>query len=221
MIAAGASQAQIYVGDTKAAKVYLGSTLIWEPPVLGVAYSDSLDSLSGFTQTNTGSGVVSNNGEAAWTGSSDGGSRVIYNQAALTDNQYVSAVLGPNITARSGVLIFHCNDAATGWYGVSWSSGSAIVLGRGSGNWTGSFDSTIQSVSTGSPGTDGTVELWNIGDNFKVAVNGTVVINTTVANSIRGSNYRRQGFGMYRSAFLSTGRIETWFGGDAAAYSKT
>ncbi|XAO35459.1 hypothetical protein SEA_MORGANA_25 [Gordonia phage Morgana] len=220
MIRVGSSEITPYVGATKLARVYVGSTLVWEPPIVGAAYFDTLDSLAAFTQTKTGDGVESNTGHAAWPGGSNGTSRLIYNQPALTDNQYVATELATT-TARTGVLIMHCDDAATGWYGVSWSSGSTITLGRGSGMWGGSFDSTIASVNSGSPGGTGTVELWNIGNTFRVAVNGTIRIDTTVANSIRGAGYRRQGFGMYRNTFLSTGRLDRWYGGDAVAYGKS
>ncbi|QDF15403.1 minor tail protein [Gordonia phage Mollymur] len=209
------------LGDPAEIVVWDGAKYVrvWPEPPKGVAYTDALNSLAGFTQTKTADGVESNNGQAAWPGGSSGSSRVLYNQPAMTDNQYVAVDLATT-TARTGTLICHCDDAATGWYGASWSSGSTIAFGRGSGMWNGSFDSTIASVNSGTPGGTGKVELWNVGDQFRVAVNGTVVINTTVANSIRGTGYRRQGLGMYRTAFLSTGRIETWYGGDAVAYGK-
>ncbi|AOE43731.1 hypothetical protein SEA_BANTAM_41 [Gordonia phage Bantam] len=192
---------------------------VWPPAQQGVAYTDPLDSLAAFTQTSTGSGVVISNGEAAWTGSNNGEATVLYNQAAQTDDQYVRGTVGSNTrNDRASGLIMHCGATLDSWYGVLVES-DRLTLVSGYGRW---LQDTLPTYGqyTGSVSTGDVIELWNKGTTFYVTQNGTTRLSVPIPGIAFSADRRRQGFGMYRTAFFSSGRWADWAGGDAKAFGK-
>lgn len=197
-------------GTQEMTRRYRGTQKVWQ---LGAQYTDPLDNLSSFSVTSTGSGIGITGGEAYWNGTTDGQGIALYNQSARTNDQYVAGTIGGTITSRGSGLIFHCDSGYTGYYGVVFYS-NYIGLVRTSGRWTQNSITTLGSA-TPSVSSGMLLEAWNIGDAFRVRLNGNIIISTTVSGSIRGESYRRQGFGMYRSSFTSSTRLADWRGGDA------
>lgn len=208
------------VGSTAVDRIYQGTTLVWEA---GEMLADGLDSLSGFTQTSTGSGVVSTSSEAAWTGGSDGQATLLYNTPAMTNNQYVAGVVGSYTHAsRASGLIMHCDSSLNSWYGLLFESDRLAILSN-TGRW-------MQNIGGGADVNYGQwngsvnyldlIEMWNVGKNFYVTQNGTLRISVTIPNPAVGSTRRNVGFGMYRTSWSSSSRLAHWWGGDAGAWGK-
>ena len=180
--------------------------------------SDTLDTLTSYTVDSTGSGIAASGGEAIWNGTTDGNSVALYNVTASTNNQYVVGTVGSIVTGNGSGLILHCDVGYTGYYAAMFFSGGIKLL-RSAGRWGTSgveianFSITINSGDQ--------IEFWNIGEVFRIAINGTLRIEQTVSGAIIDEYHRYQGFGMYRAAFLSSTRITGWSGGDAIAYGKT
>lgn len=208
------SPGAIRIGANSLDKVYDGTKLVWER---GYQYTDPFNNLTSFTQTRTGSGVGITSGSARWAGGTDGSAILLYNSLALTSNQYIKAVTS-TMSALGSVIIFHCDSGFTGYYGVGFNN-SRVSLLRTSGRWSqnsattyAQFDLTISSGST--------IEGWNIGDAFYVAVNGTIVITHTMVSPIIGPTMLYQGFGMFRQTFSNSANMDEWAGGDAGAWGK-
>lgn len=208
------SPGAIRLGSNSLDKIYDGTKLIWER---GYQFTDPFNNLTSFTQTKTGDGVGITSGYARWAGTTDGSAILLYNSQALTTNQYIGATLG-TMNSFGSVILFHCDSGFTGYYGVGINNARVALL-RSSGRWSqntattyAQFDATI---SVGN-----TVEAWNVGDIFYVALNGTIVITYTMASPIIGSTRLYQGFGMYRASFNNSTNFDTWSGGDAGAWGK-
>lgn len=204
----------IYLGSTPADRVYRGADLVWER---GRQLSDPFDALSAFTLATSGSGINVSGGAAQWAGSTDGQGIGNYNTQALTDNQYCAVQYGTTSSSRSSALIMHNDASNSGYYAVGFTTAS-VQLVRTSGRWQ---QNSITSIATSStvPATGQWVECWNIGERFRVAVNGSIVIDTTISGALI-SGRRYQGFGLYRTSFASSGTLQAWRGGDAYAWGK-
>lgn len=208
------------IGGSNIDRIYDGTKLVWES---GQQLADGLDSLSGFTQTSTGSGVVSTSSEAAWTGGTDGQATLLYNTSAMTNNQYASCVVGSVVTnTRASGLILHCDASLSSWYGLL-IEGDRLTILSNTGRWMqnigGAYD-VAYGEWAGTVKYLDTVEFWNIGQNFYAAHNGTIRVTATIPSPNIGPSQRRVGFGMYRSSFVSSSRLAHWWGGDAGAWGK-
>lgn len=182
-------------------------------------FTDTLDNSSAFSVFNSGSGIAFSGGEALWNGTTDGQGIAVYNTQATTNNQYASAVVGSYIAGAATGLILHSDVGYSGYYAGAFYN-TRVTLMRTSGRWNQNAYTTITdaaaTVSSGS-----LVEFWNIGETFYLAVNGTIYITYTISNPIIDEYHRYQGFGMFRSSFISSARISEWNGGDAVAWGKT
>ncbi len=187
-------------------------------PMPQVQFTDPLDSAAAFTVAGTGSGITFT-GEAQWGGTSDGQGVALYDAQATTNNQYAAAIVGSTIGSRGSGLILHSDSGYTSYYGATFYS-STLKLVQTSGHWT-QFTPTELVVLSMTIAIGDLIEFWNIGNTFKIAVNGTVRINHTINNPLIYSTHRYIGFGMYRDNFVSSTRISEWRGGDAIAWGKT
>lgn len=209
----------VYAGDIPADALYLGDTLLWQR-INGITIADDLSSTAQWiTAATSGSGISFSGGEAGWSGNTDGQAVLLNRTSANTDDQYVSAVISGSMASRGTGIIFHADDALSGYYAAVFYSGN-IKLVRTSGRFTQNTVTEIAAV-TPSVSSGQLVEAWNIGDRFKVRHNGNVVIDTVIAGSVRGAGRRRQGFGMYRSSFQSGQKITQWEGGDVSGWGIT
>lgn len=197
--------------------VYLYAYIKIHPP--RTQFTDTLDNSSAFSVFNSGSGIAFSGGEALWNGTTDGQGIAVYNTQATTNNQYASAVVGSYIAGAATGLILHSDVGYSGYYAGAFYN-TRVTLMRTSGRWNQNAYTTITdaaaTVSSGS-----LVEFWNIGETFYLAVNGTIYITYTISNPIIDEYHRYQGFGMFRSSFISSARISEWNGGDAVAWGKT
>lgn len=190
--------------------------------VSGVAYSDALNSLAGFSTYSTGSGITVASSQAKWNGSTDGQSLSRYTQPATSSNQYIAGKIG-SVSGNPTALIFHAepttNTSNPYYYSISFQTNN-IVLGSSYGRWT---QNTITSIKTwtGTVSAGQLIEAWNIGDQFYVYKAGSLLGVQTVSSPRIGAGYLHQGFGMMRSVFVNSGQLDDWWGGDAEAYGKT
>lgn len=188
------------------------------------AFVDRFASLSSFTQTSTGSGIVATSSEAAWTGGTDGTATALYNSSATSSNQYAACTVGSVVhSSRASGLITHCDDSLISWYGALF-EGDRIALVTNTGRWLqniGGPNDINYSEWTGTVSPGDVIEMWNIGERFIISHNGTVRIDYTISGANIGSSQRRVGFGMIRQSFGSSSRLADWWGGDAEAWDKT
>ena len=186
-----------------------------------VSFNDPLNSLTGFSTYNTGSGVTAASSQAKWNGTSDGQSLSRYTQPATSSNQYIAGKIG-TVSGNPTALIFHAepttNTTNPYYYSVSFQTNN-IVLGSSYGRWT---QNTITNIKTwsGTVSAGQLIEAWNIGDQFYVYKAGTLLGVQTVSSPRIGAGYLHQGFGMMRSSFTNSGQLDEWWGGDAEAYGK-
>lgn len=180
-------------------------------------FTDTLDSLSGFTASSSGSGVTINAGVLEWTGTTDGQAILKYNTNARTTNQYGAAITS-SMTGNGSGIILHCDSGNTGYYGAVFYN-TYIKLIRTSGRWT---QNTITQIATYNMTiTSGDlIEFWNIGNVFNIAVNGTTYISQTISNPVVGPLNMFQGMGLYHVSFTNSTSIAEWRGGDASAWGK-
>lgn len=212
--------AGMHLGNTPLTGVYRGAERIWSR---GVTFTDELDSLSAFTVTQTGGGLVVSSGQVQWNGSTNGYGNALFNggSPASTD-RYAAITPGTGLTSNtrySGVIL--CTDAdRTQGYGLSFRR-TSVHFKDFQGNW---FEgpSTDLASATVDIGTDTLVEVWNIGTLGYAAVNGVTVINGVQLSAAKlSASYDKQGFGLYRDAFASSTSIASWRGGDASEWGKT
>lgn len=186
-------------------------------------YVDTFSSLSSFTQTSTGSGIVATSSEAAWTGETDGTATALYNSAASSSNQYVACIVGSVVhSSRASGLITHCDSSLVSWYGALF-EGDRIALVTNTGRWLQNIGGAADinySEWTGAVDTGDLIEMWNIGERFFIAHNGITRIDYTITGAKTGSGQRRVGFGMIRQSFGSSSRLADWWGGDAEVWGK-
>lgn len=180
-------------------------------------FNDTLDSLSNFTATSSGSGVNISSSILQWAGTTDGQAIIKYNSQPRTTNQYGAAITS-TMTGNGSGIILHCDSSNTGYYGAVFYN-STIKLVRTSGRWT---QNTITQLATYSItiNSGDLIEFWNIGNVFNIAVNGTTYISQSISSPVIGPLNMFQGIGLYRLSFTNSTSITEWRGGDAGAYGK-
>ncbi len=210
----------IRLGANSLDRVYSGTSLVWER---GQYLNDPLNSVSAFTISSTGSGISAVSGEARWAGTSDGQGTALYNTSALTTNQYVACVVGSAIsTTRASGLVFHCDTSLSSWYGLLF-EGDRLTLLSNTGRWlqnVGGAQDVAYSEWNGSVSSGDLLEMWNVGTTFYVTQNGTNRITYNMSSPMFGATKNKQGFGIYRTSWASSGYVAEWWGGDAGAWGK-